>query len=63
MFPEAKYFIQTIYIDHPLIKQSKTADVAVNIVNLVKQFKRLQLDTWSVLHLNLSLSNIVKPAE
>ena len=38
VFPEASDFIQTVYIDHPLIKEHKTQDVAQNVVTAVKQF-------------------------
>ena len=38
VFPEAKDLIQTIYIDHPLIRHHKTEDVAENIVKSVKDF-------------------------
>ena len=38
VFPEAKDFIQTLYIDHPLIKHHKTKDVAENIVTSVKEY-------------------------
>ena len=38
VFPEAKDFIQTLYIDHPLIKHHKIKDVAENIVTSVKEY-------------------------
>ena len=38
VFPGASDFIQTVYIDHPLIKEHKTEDVAENVVKAAKQF-------------------------
>ena len=38
VFPDAKDLIQTIYIDHPLIKHHTAKDVAVNIVTSVKEY-------------------------
>ena len=38
LLPGAKELIQTLYIDHPLIRHHKTADVAENIVKSVKPF-------------------------
>ena len=38
VFPEASEFIQTVYIDHPLVKEHKTEDIAQNVVTAVNQF-------------------------
>ena len=38
MFPAVKDLIQTLYLDHPLIKHHKTDDVAMNIVTSVKPY-------------------------
>ena len=38
VFPEASDLIQSVYIDHPLIKHHKTEDVAENIFSSVKNF-------------------------
>ena len=38
VFPEAAEFIQTVYIEHPLIKHHKTEDVAEHIFSSVQDF-------------------------
>ena len=38
VFPDVKDLIQTIYIDYPLIKHHTSKDIAVNIVNSVKEY-------------------------
>lgn len=38
VFPESSEFIQTVYIDHPLIKEHRTQDVAQNVVTAVEKF-------------------------
>ena len=38
VFPEASEFIQTVYLDHPLIKEHRTKDVAQNVVYAVEKF-------------------------
>ena len=38
VFPGAEDLIQTVFIDHPLIRHHKTQDVAENIVTFVKKF-------------------------
>ena len=38
VFPEAEDLIQTVYIDHPLVRHHKAEDIAENIVTSVKEF-------------------------